>query len=387
LGLTFKTSKFEVPCEWQKLLGLTLNTALQTIALKDGKALKVANLIDEVLQSNNWELLLLQKVAGNTIWLSMILPRIQSYATPLIDLITMINKVDRKYVLRYKTVGIDQEAMRSLMFLRSIFAHDPQVHINTFLNLKGRSRYKFWSDASGYDSPLTPTRTKQKNPTPGFCASYFHHKYAPIKCCFIKATPWPIIKRAIIKAGYDGRGLNFNRLALKGDELHICYLELIAKFLTILEVFFLAKTYPRFRGEVCNRILLFYTDSQNVECWFRKGRCPAFPFNRILEAVFHIEIALGSKIHCDWVPSDDQKADPFTRGVKHVFLDRTMRLSKRKKARVTKKIEFSAVKHSRRAIDTLARVIATADYDFETIDFASADYTILVSPQHIYKPH
>ena len=206
LGLTFKTSKFEVPCEWQKLLGLTLNTALQTVALKDGKALKVVNLIDKVLQSKKWELLLLQKVAGNTIWLSMILPRIQSYATPLIDLITMINKVEEKQVLRYRSVGLDQEAVRSLKFLRSIFAHDPKVHINTFLNLKGGSRFKFWSDASGYDSPLTPTKARQKNPTPGFCASFFHHKIAPINCCFIKATAWPEIKRAIVRSGYTGRG-------------------------------------------------------------------------------------------------------------------------------------------------------------------------------------
>ena len=317
----------------------------------------------------------------------MILPRIQSYATPLIDLITMINKVEEKQVLRYRSVGLDQEAVRSLKFLRSIFAHDPKVHINTFLNLKGGSRFKFWSDASGYDSPLTPTRARQKNPTPGFCASFFHHKFAPINCCFIKATAWPEIKRAIVRSGYTGRGLNLNRLALKGDELHICYLELIAKFLTILEVYFLAKTRSKFSKEVCNKILVFYTDSQNVECWFRKGRCPAFPFNRVLEAIFHLEIALGSKIHCEWVPSEKQKADPFTRGEKHAFLDKEVRISRRKKARITKKVKFSAVKHSQLTINTLAKVIAVANYDFEIIDFTSADYTILVSPQHIYKLH
>ena len=64
-----------------------------------------------------------------------------------------------------------------------------------------------------------------------------------------------------------------------------------------------------------------------------------------------------------------------------------VRISKRKKARTTKKVKFSAVKHSQLAIDTLARVVAVANYDFEIIDFTSADYTILVSPQHIYKPH
>ena len=64
-----------------------------------------------------------------------------------------------------------------------------------------------------------------------------------------------------------------------------------------------------------------------------------------------------------------------------------VRISKRKKARTTKKVKFSAVKHSQLAIDTLTRVAAVANYDFEIIDFTSADYTILVSPQHICKPH
>ena len=136
-------------------------------------------------------------------------------------------------------------------------------------------------------------------------------------------------------------------------------------------------------------MLKFYTDSQNVECWFRKGRCPAFPFNRILEAVFHLEIALGSKIQCEWVPSDDQKADPFTRGEKHNFFDRSVLNSKhnKKRARSTKKVKISVVRHTREVINTLTKVVAVANYDFEIIDFTSTDHTILVSPQHTYKPH
>ena len=113
--------------------------------------------------------------------------------------------------------------------------------------------------------------------------------------------------------GFEGKGLSLKRLSLKKDNLHICYLELIAKFPTILEVYFLALESNKFRKKVCNRILRFKTDSTNVENWFRKGRCPFFSFNRILEAVFHIEITLGSKIRCEWVPSEAQKADSFTR--------------------------------------------------------------------------
>ena len=67
LGLTFKTSKFEVPNEIQNLLGLTLHTALQTVSLKNGKALKVSKLIESTLDSDVWMLLDLQKIAGNTV--------------------------------------------------------------------------------------------------------------------------------------------------------------------------------------------------------------------------------------------------------------------------------------------------------------------------------
>ena len=53
LGLTFKTSKFEVPNEKQNLLGLTLHTALNTVSLKDGKAIKVSKLIEATLLADS----------------------------------------------------------------------------------------------------------------------------------------------------------------------------------------------------------------------------------------------------------------------------------------------------------------------------------------------
>ena len=64
----------------------------------------------------------------------MILPRLRSYLTPFIE----INKLkpNGKNALAKGTYpDLDAEAVRALEFIRPIFAIDPSVHINRFLNL------------------------------------------------------------------------------------------------------------------------------------------------------------------------------------------------------------------------------------------------------------
>ena len=54
---------------------------------------------------------------------------------------------------------------------------------------------------------------------------------------------------------------------------------------------------------------------------------------------------------------------------------------------VTEKVKRPVVQHTKEVINTLAKVIAVADYDFKIIDYTSTDHTILVFPQHTCKPH
>ena len=118
----------------------------------------------------------------------MILPRIQAYATPIIDGITMISRGKKKSLTKYKEVGLDTEITRALRFLQSMFELDPKVHINTFLNLREIFEIPLWSDASGYNTVYTPMADRSNNPTPGTCASLFFSAYGRQVFNFARAT-------------------------------------------------------------------------------------------------------------------------------------------------------------------------------------------------------
>ena len=140
LGLTFKASKTEVPRTWQNILGLTLDTLNSQVSLKDGKALKVSLLISEILECKQWKLKPLQKVSGNCIWLSMLLPRIRAFLTPLIEVQKFLQHPHSKSLPKSSNRLLDDEATRALSFLREVFQIDPAVHVKTFLNIKSVSK-------------------------------------------------------------------------------------------------------------------------------------------------------------------------------------------------------------------------------------------------------
>ena len=98
----------------------------------------------------------------------MLLPRIRSYITPLCELLKLVDNGSFKTTSIGKGVHreLDKEIIRSIEFLTPIFALDPAVHVNKYLNLLPQHTTPLWSDASGFEKD-------SKNPTPGMVASYF----------------------------------------------------------------------------------------------------------------------------------------------------------------------------------------------------------------------
>jgi len=149
LGLTFKRQKMEVPQSYQALLGITLDLLQRNLSLKPGKAVKVADMIDDILSHLMWDKKSLQSLCGNTVWLSCLLPRIRAYITPPVE---MTKRIPGKTGAIQKGTFpvLDAEMTRALQFLKEIFAIDPAVHIYKYLNLLPINKCVIWSDASGY---------------------------------------------------------------------------------------------------------------------------------------------------------------------------------------------------------------------------------------------
>ena len=183
---------------------------------------------------------------------------------------------------------------------------------------------------------------------------------------------------------------------MEKQELHICYLELIAKFLTIIEVYLLARRFPSFIKKISSKIVIVKSDSTNVVAWFTKGRCPTYPFNRVLEAIFHLEITMGVRFRAEWVPSAKQKADCLTRGSKHFSFKSIRRRKKSKNTkhqtddRISRRLKVQ--RHSKEAIRIMAKAVALGQYNFDMIDFDKRDFTVIVRTlpptlQHTFKQH
>ena len=160
-----------VPLPEQNILGITLNTCQDVCSLKDGKHLKIVSLVSSILDSKLWKLKELQKLCGNTIWVSILLPRLRAYLTPVIELLKVIPD-SKGFVAKKSLVELDTEVIRALNFLKPVFAVDPCVHVKRFLNLLPQCRCVIWSDASGFEMEV-------KNPTPGRMGSIFLAPFLP----------------------------------------------------------------------------------------------------------------------------------------------------------------------------------------------------------------
>ena len=70
------------------------------------------------------------------------------------------------------------------------------------------------------------------------------------------------------------------------------------------------------------KTIILKCDNQNCVAWLNKGRIPFYPWNRLLEFLFIIELLFQCRFVCEWVETEKQLADGLTRGessVAHTF--------------------------------------------------------------------
>ena len=306
MGLKFLKSKTIYPDSQQALLGITLDILHRECSLKPGKASKVVDIISKSLAADSWVLKEIQSITGNSIWLSMLLPRIRSYITPLCEVQKLIQ--GGSFYRKDKLPELDKEIIRSLNFLEPIFAMDPAVHVNRFLNLLPVHSLPLWSDASGGE-------IDSKNPTPRMLASFFLPPFVQASHLIFYVTPWDDIFNMIKQEGVSFANLPWTRLDTSSPDLQIAFLELSALFLTFLEVFLLCIKSVKFAKRFARKQITIKCDNSNCVSWFNKGRVPFFPWNRLMEFIFYLEYLLQARFVAEWVPSERQKADGLTRGV------------------------------------------------------------------------
>ena len=129
---------------------------------------------------------------------------------------------------------------------------------------------------------------------------------------------------------------------LRKKDLGIAYLELSALLITLIELFLLASTSVKTWKRLRRKNIIFKCDNANVVMWLLKGRCRFFPWNHLLEFVFLFELVMQCKVIVEWVASDDQKADPYTRGITSV---------------IHGKRKIKARKHSQKSLEIFANLL------------------------------
>lgn len=105
----------------------------------------------------------------------------------------------------------------------------------------------------------------------------------------LRVSSWTDILNLIRQEGVAFANLPWSRLHLQEEELQIAYLELLGLVLALLQVFELCSKVTKMAKRFCRKTITFKCDNSNVVSWFNKGRCPFYPWNRLLEMVFHLE--------------------------------------------------------------------------------------------------
>ena len=72
--------------------------------------------------------------------MSLLLPRVRAYLTPLIEILKILDKTEGNRLLKAPARLIDDEAVRSLTFLEQMFKLDPAVHVSKFLSIQSSSK-------------------------------------------------------------------------------------------------------------------------------------------------------------------------------------------------------------------------------------------------------
>ena len=180
-------------------------------------------------------------------------------------------------------------------------------------------------------------------------ASIFILPYVKRGFAIVAKTSWTVLRQYIVQQGYSSLEAAFSRLNTEEEKIQIAYLELSALFLTIFEIWLLAKQAKRYRELLQARVIVLKVDNSNVVDWCKAGRCPYHPWNRLFEFLFLLEIALDVQFVVVWVPSELQKADPLTRGASSLKVEFS---NKRSKART-----FKARKHSKKCLRAFAKVL------------------------------
>lgn len=92
------------------------------------------------------------------IWVGLIIPKLNAFATPLIECQKLFN--EHPTCTTKKLGPIAQEVRRVLRFILPVIETDPSIHVRKFLGKLKHLRASHYSDASGFEQ-------ESSNPTPG----------------------------------------------------------------------------------------------------------------------------------------------------------------------------------------------------------------------------
>ena len=301
LGIKFLPTKMMYPKQSQTLLGLVFNTLYQSVALKMGKAAKFAKLIKKLLNSEKWDTKELQSFCGNLIWVSNIIPKLNGFASPIIELLKHFKHA--KSILPKKCPALYEDCIRVLNFVLPIIETDPSVHVKKFLGKLKLQKPAAYSDASGFEF-------EKKNPTPGTLACLFPHP----KASFAFKIEWHDLVKNVTFSHADKQLFNLSHARPHGrpsmKHPSIAFLEFSSMCLNIIRF----NNLNLRSGAYQRRWIRLACDNTNSVGWLNGGRCPFFPFSRLSEFVVLAELRMESTFSAFYVKSEKQLADGFTRG-------------------------------------------------------------------------
>ena len=257
--MVLSPTKDKPPLQTQCILGLTLDTDCNKLALKEGKADALAQLAKEMQDDNFLSISDLRSIEGNIMWLGFVIHGARGFASPIIEAIKICDRSNSDFDKR-ENPQLNKEVEESLSAVMRIARTDPWISTSSVTQRKRPLRTPLYQDASGFQE----APGEKKCPTPGRIDILFPHKHPKVSFGFF--VDWFDIYKFlnVPKLLVESAGQPYARPG-KSDYRFpsICFLEYLAVISNMLVIALSDLLAPKVAKAFRKRLILFLTDNQS----------------------------------------------------------------------------------------------------------------------------
>ena len=256
LGMRWKAQKVELPCRCNIVLGFWLDLSKKLVGIPDGKILEFSELVQSALSTPFIDLKIFQKILGKLNFFATIFRELRSFCHLGTRIVATLDKIGKKKWFWPKSCdSLVRGALRDFRLAEELVRGARRVPLGFIVGQLPLEPMRVWTDAA----------TDRQPGSGGICSLF----------------AWQG-ERAVIETALESTGL-----CPPHNEVFIVHLKWVTSIFH--ELMFDVKV-------LSGKLVCFYIDNTNAECWGRKGRIANISLTPLMQAVMIRRRKLNYKV-------------------------------------------------------------------------------------------